>query len=269
MLTGRNILIPVDFSSYSMNALRFAAKLAACNNYKLVVLHISQTGQFEDDLHGNLSTGHLMELLEREKSLKEVKHEFVQRRGPVIREIVKVQKKYKSDLIVMGTRGATNLSRKLFGSNTTGIIEKAVCPVLAVPSECICEDIKKVVLATDQRSDTMELIEPAFKMFRPFNPELMLLYVDGDTDPGVETDYTLTDLPRRISKFVDYPQTTMHISSFNSINEGIEDFIEKKKADLLIMITRSRSIFQSIFDKSKTKKMASNVSIPLLAVPNE
>lgn len=268
MLLSKNILIPIDFSECSLNALGYAADIARNNNAKLTILNVAEVDNFEDELHGNLSKEHLIELLNKDEILKDISHQFITRKGNVVKTIIRMQTKHKSDLIVMGTQGANNINRKLFGTNTTGIIEKSSCPVLVVPSESKYKKIKKVVLATDQHKANLEKMEEAIEMIRTFNPDLMLLYVNSDADPSVETEYLLSEIPKGIRKHITYANTTMYVSSHKNINEGIEHFIKKKKADLLIMITHPRSLFKAVFDKSKTKKMAFDTPVPLLAVPN-
>ena len=268
MFIRKNILVPVDFSDCSLNALKYAAGIAAYNSAKIYIINISDTGSLENELHGNLSVEHLAELLNKDEILKNVEHEVLIRKGNVIKKIVEYQVKLKSDLVVIGTHGANNLNRKLFGTNTTGIIEKSSCPVLAIPAGSVYKKIERVVLATDRHRDNMKKIEDAIDMIRPYKPELMLLHVSADSDPKVETDYVLSEIPGNVKKYVRYDNASMYISSYKKINEGIEHFILKKKADLLIMITLPRSFFQALFDKSKTKKIAFNPQIPLLAVPN-
>ena len=52
--------------------------------------------------------------------------------GKAFVEIIKAVKKYKADLIVMGTHGSTGLKHMLIGSVAEKVVRKAPCPVLTV-----------------------------------------------------------------------------------------------------------------------------------------
>lgn len=268
MFISKNILIPIDFSDCSINALKYAADISIINNAKLTIIHISDSNGTNTDLPGKNACDMRLKKASIETLLKNVQHEFVSKQGNITKEILKVQKVSGSDLIVMGTQGAHNLNRKIFGTNTSSIISKADCSVMAVPFGCAYHGFKKVVLATDMHRKNLAMIEPAIELIRAFNPDLMLLHVNNKTDPKVELEYTLSEIPKEVKKHINYTNATMHLSSFKNINEGIAHFLHKKQADLLIMITEHRSLFQGLVDKSETRKMAFQTTVPLLAVPN-
>ena len=268
MLIGKNILIPIDYSECSINALKYAADISITNNAKLTVLNISDSGKPNNESHEKKSSGQRSGYSRVEDLLANVRYEFVRREGNITKEILRIQQAFGSELIVMGTQGAHNLNRKLFGTNTTEIITKADCAVMAVPLESVYSGFKRVVLATDMHRKNLEMVESAINMIQAFEPELMLLHVNGKTDPRVELEYALSEIPKEVRKHINYEKTSMYVSSFKKVDEGIAHFIKRKKADLLIMITEHRSLFKGLVDKSETKKMAFQTTIPLLAVPN-
>ncbi len=268
MFSSKSILIPLDFSDCSFNALKYAIDISFTNIAKLILLNITDSNNSEAEFKQKLVNFQNRFNIDLLSQLEKVKHEYVFRSGNVNKEIIKVREASKADLIVMGTQGAHNLNRKLFGTNTIEVMQKADCAVLAVPAESIYCGIKKVVLATDMHRKNLRMIESAFELIRSFNPELMLLYVSDKTDPKTQVEYALSEIPNEVKKYIDYLNTTMHVSSFKNINEGIHHFVERKNADLLIMITEHRSLYKSLVDKSETKKMAYQSMVPLLSVPN-
>src|SRR5690606_19782376 len=59
------------------------------------------------------------------------------------------------DLIVMGTTGASNFSKKIFGSNTSRLLKQTKTPILAIPPTATWNGWKNTVVATDLSSNSL------------------------------------------------------------------------------------------------------------------
>jgi hypothetical protein len=100
-----------------------------------------------------------------EKKLEKVSSKYVKvpsshlvKIGDPIDEIIDAAQKCKSQLIVMGTHGASGLKRILFGSNTSNVISKSNIPVLAIPQRYRFKKINSIVYATDLNNTLYEPI---------------------------------------------------------------------------------------------------------------
>jgi nucleotide-binding universal stress UspA family protein len=58
--------------------------------------------------------------------------EEVVARGRTYREILRIARERKSDLIVMGVQGCGPIDRALFGSTAHEVVRRSTCPVLTV-----------------------------------------------------------------------------------------------------------------------------------------
>jgi nucleotide-binding universal stress UspA family protein len=140
-----NILCPVDFSTFSRNALDHAAAIARWYDAPVTALHVlppvtallpaageglypplvfsdDDLRQFRDEL----------EAFARESGVAHIECEVVQ--GSVAREIVRRANELAADLIVMGTHGRSGFDRLMLGSTTETLLQKAPCPVITVPA---------------------------------------------------------------------------------------------------------------------------------------
>jgi nucleotide-binding universal stress UspA family protein len=120
------ILCPVDFSPASVRAAREAAELAAAEQGRVTLLHVTdgRTPDARERLKG-VFDAEGSHWLEGEPILAEGKpHE----------EILRVARERGVDVIVMGVHGHGAL-RRLLGSTTRHVVREAPCPVLAVPPE--------------------------------------------------------------------------------------------------------------------------------------
>jgi nucleotide-binding universal stress UspA family protein len=138
----RTLLVPVDFSARSLEALDFAVSIARKVDASIVVLHVI------DPIHapGRLDARRLRSL--RAEALRNAKRQLAQLvsrrvkphvpvtqkllKGLVYSVIVEAAAKARADLIVMGSEGRTGMSRFLIGSVTEKVIRHARCSVLVV-----------------------------------------------------------------------------------------------------------------------------------------
>ncbi len=141
----KKILIPIDFSDYSLNALEYAKLLAEKFNAEIILLNIVEPVVFTADLTmGQVIPSIENELYQKsEEKVKELvdglKDKFnvrgVVKVGKSHVEIIEFAKNEGVDLIIIGSHGHTAVEQFLFGSTAEKVIRKATCPVLIIKSK--------------------------------------------------------------------------------------------------------------------------------------
>jgi nucleotide-binding universal stress UspA family protein len=140
------ILIPVDFSEVSLQALDYAVELGKPFGAQLLVLYVVEPIYYATpaDLYGpSVNLGMLVDeqqqaaraqLTELQTQLynRDVKAETLVDSGVPYQKIVQTAEQRKADLIVMATHGRTGFSHLLLGSVTERVVRAAKCPVLTV-----------------------------------------------------------------------------------------------------------------------------------------
>jgi len=133
----RKILVPTDGSVYSLNAAKYAAKLAGELGSRVSILHVSE-------YHPRVRA---RELVEEEQKLgadilSKTKKVFDEASVPV--EVMNLEfgnpadmicsaaEKGAFDLIVMGEKGVHEIGRFMLGSVADRVAHHANCPVLIV-----------------------------------------------------------------------------------------------------------------------------------------
>jgi nucleotide-binding universal stress UspA family protein len=138
------ILVPVDFTDYSNRAVDYAGMLAAEFGARVRVLHViekftysvTDTIQVVDHYSALQAIAQpLIEGLRKRLDERGVAAEAEIRTGTPYAEILDEAKRFKPDLIVMGTHGRTGLAHALLGSVAERVVRLATCPVLTVRSE--------------------------------------------------------------------------------------------------------------------------------------
>lgn len=138
MIKIERVLVPVDGSASSKNAAMYAAHLVNSKNPKIYVLHVWEPitmtiGGEEAGVLRHEAQAQAMALLEEYKKLLEscgLEVELIARPGRPDYEILNVQEELDCDLIVIGSRGMSELESMIMGSVVSGVLEEATCPVL-------------------------------------------------------------------------------------------------------------------------------------------
>jgi universal stress protein A len=144
MKTIAKILVPVDFSSHSSEAVRFAADMSNRYNASLELLHVFHVTTYALP-EGYIVPSHAQvqqALKELESQLEAAKNAATEAgagtvrttlvQGGVTTEILRFAKENECDLIVMGTHGRTGMKHLLMGSVAEQIVRVANCPVLTL-----------------------------------------------------------------------------------------------------------------------------------------
>lgn len=148
------ILVPVDFSDCSLDALEYAALIAQRSKAALILLHVLEPISYGLDFtfprkakRESIKAGHTRRLSDLVSALLSagVPSEFLMVGGLPIDSILDAARTQTADLIVMGTHGRRGLSHALFGSIAESVLRKSSCPVLMVRSPKFRPDYRRIV----------------------------------------------------------------------------------------------------------------------------
>ena len=138
----KQILIPIDFSDYSDQALRWGVSLAQKYGAQLLLLHVIPEVLEEVSARESAGEQLVIELTaEVEAQLHEIARQGLKEGvavdvrvadGEPADAILRMARQEKVDLIVMGTHGRTGLSHLLLGSTAEAVVRAAACPVFTV-----------------------------------------------------------------------------------------------------------------------------------------
>ncbi|HEY0549438.1 MAG TPA: universal stress protein [Verrucomicrobiae bacterium] len=139
---AQKILVPLDFSDPSRNALRYALTLAQQFGGKLVLFYALEPVATPDFAYHPLMMAskeaaakarHQLAALCRDEGVDaKWVAETIVREGTAHVEIIEAAKKLGVDLIVIATHGNTGLKHVLLGSVAERVVRHAHCPVMVV-----------------------------------------------------------------------------------------------------------------------------------------
>jgi nucleotide-binding universal stress UspA family protein len=140
----RRLLVPIDFSEHSKNALKYAISFARQFKASIDLIYVVEPAVYPADFsfgqvgfpnveeelrtHG---TEELERLIKMEMSGKVLSRKVV-RTGKPFYEIIQYAYEEGIDLIIIATHGHSGVEQILFGSTAEKVVRKAPCPVLVV-----------------------------------------------------------------------------------------------------------------------------------------
>lgn len=138
------ILVPIDFSDYSKNALKYAVQFAKYFNAEMYLIYVIEPVIYPTDfsmgqivipsVDSNLQARAEEELNNLAKNFIDpsIKVETIIKTGKPFVEINETAKEKDIDLIIIATHGHTGVEHLLFGSTAEKVVRKAPCPVLTL-----------------------------------------------------------------------------------------------------------------------------------------
>jgi len=274
----KKILVPVDFSTPSENALKVAAKLARKNNAELHVLHVIELAEslfgaeqfnVNDDqiiFFMKLAQKRFKEFLDKDylKGLKT--HDHVEP-GSTAMSINNVVEDNAIDMIVMGSSGVSGIEEIVIGSNTEKVVRHCKVPVLVVKNEIKDIDINTAVFASNFELENLEAYKKAKTFTDSFNAKMHMLYVNL---PGNQFSSTkeIHEQMRIFLNKVEIPLDKKFVEIFNdySIQEGVLNASQQLKADLIIIPTHGRKGLSHFFNGSIGEDVVNHSNLPVLTL---
>ncbi|MGN7819662.1 universal stress protein [Chitinophaga sp. 22536] len=274
----KTILVPTDFSDTAYNAATYALAMAAQLKVDRIVLyHAYELIVPIPDVPTSIPMVNPDDLrIASQEGLDKMQKELLPLAANGVSIVTRadntllaatiddVVKQEEATLIVMGITGGSKVEEILVGSNTVDVVKHTTCPVLIVPGKATFKGITKIVFACDLRqvADTTP-IAPLKKLLAAFHAELHVINIDH------ESRHFSTDTPFEtlmLDTLLEGYQPEYHFIDNPDVVQGITEFAENIQADLILTIPKKHGLFERIFKRSNTAKLAYQTHIPLLTI---
>jgi nucleotide-binding universal stress UspA family protein len=291
------ILVPIDFSSASLQTIRWAKFIARRTGAGIHLVHVHD---FEHSVSRNggtirTSAKAIQNWLYRD--LKDVARRYNVSNatarchiltGHAFEQICKLAAEIHVDLIVMSTHGRTGWQRVLLGSTAERVVQHAPCPVLIVrqskTSQKHALKLKKIAVPVDFSDCSVEGLTYALKLARGFGAELLLLHalhIYHYSTPVVV--YTVAELNRfaregakermrELARGTNFGgvkvETVIKMGrQTGSSARTICHYAEKISADLIVTSTHGRTGLPHVLIGSVAEQIVRYAKTPVLVVP--
>lgn len=268
------IVLLTDFSPLSRVAIRFALRMAGPLHAEFTLLNVVR---LEGPSKANLKLKHIEKMLlqaaeeEGKRMIEELKAEvkgdytlrFKAVQGhTVARAITSFTAKNPTNMVVMGSRGASALKKARMGGTTVSVIDDCEVPVLAIPDFAQYKSLQNLVYASDLKNVQKEL-DILTEFAAIYGSHIHMIHVVPALDK--KTEIARKAVEELIAK-QKYSKLDFRILIDENIPAAIDQFIKETNAELLTTFTHHLNIFEKLFALSVTRTLAYQGTIPLLAL---
>jgi nucleotide-binding universal stress UspA family protein len=269
------VLATSDFSTNSKAGIRFAIQLAKQQECEITFFHsfhIMKPSIWDEKTFTSYEKSEGLKIKNKlEKFVRSIfksanftpqnVHFVVSRSFLTDSNIMKYATDHHFDLICISRRGEGKLN-KLFGSNTSNLIQHSKTPVIAIPNNYKSSAIKSILYASDLANLKPEM-DKIISFAKPLNTQIELLHLNYPSD-------TANNVKAIESLIHQYPKTVIkyrleNIDLVFNLVSNLDKVIKKTKPSILVMFTdKDVSFFERLFLSSSTAELAMNASVPLL-----
>ncbi|MCW5515765.1 universal stress protein [Muriicola sp. Z0-33] len=277
------VLLPTDYSKGSVNAIKYAINLYKdvrskfyllnafhASGYSLDSLMVAEAGERRYEAAKLKSREGMANVMAAIEGLpKNPKHSFetICSFNNLLLSIEEVLKAKDIDIIVMGTKGITDDSNSVFGTNAVGVMEKITqCPVIAIPGEMSFKTPSEIIFPTDyktafRRKELNYMIDIA----KLHGSAIRVLHIEKESklNRGQQNNKAL------LEEMLEGIQFSFHTLKNVNVSHGVQVFIESRGSDMVAFQNRKHRFFNSILSNPLVKELGYYSNIPILVLKDQ
>ncbi len=286
------VLIPVDFSNYTLKTCEFGFNLAFDIGCEVKLVHSFFTPYYpmaipfgdsfsvqtsDKDLYKDIRNKMESEMNTLVKNISEriannefpdVKFSYLLMEGLPEEEIISYSKKQRPRAIVMGTRGSNAKDLDLIGSVTAEVIDGCKTPIFAIPENSKDQDIsqmKNILFLTNFREREFKAFDVMMGFIKPYPIKVYLAHMARKEDMWDEIKLSGTQ------KYLEeqYPDLDIDyevIDRDKQLEVVLEEFVKEHEIDMVAMSSSRRGLFARIFNPGIARRMLFHSDTPLLVI---
>ncbi len=270
----KTIIVPTDFSENAFIASQYALELAKAKNYKVILYHVyivlysgydekgTSVKQIEwADEEAEKSMKNLLETLRAQFVDVDIQGECV--RGFLMDALTEHLKKNPAiELIVMGTKGVTNVAENIFGSTTYEVLKKSSLPVLVVPANTPEFSLKHVGFFSAYSEHEMRSLAATFDLVLD-NTRVDIIHLNSSSKQTLSekaNSWRETAKSAFPERSIAHQEVEVDKVDVNAVTRVVDTL----GLDILVFTRPHKTFFQQIFARSLTKAVANYPVIPSL-----
>jgi len=267
------IVAPTDFSPVSLNAVDYAADMAAMLGLDLNLVHVYAIPVPVSEVPVPVVNVRDMET-EAASRIEELRDKLLTRTlgkiairtevrpGNVLPEIISYCTGVKPHAVVIGAESTGAFERVFLGGKTIEALKQMEYPLIVVPPNVSFKNIRKIGFACDFREVVESVrVKEIKEIVEEFKAELHILHVTGDEfrPQTVEESGWLQEMLGSLNP-------KYHFLKGPEVEKELAEFAEKNNLDLLIIIPKKHSFISRIFQHRHSKRLVLHTHVPVMAI---
>jgi nucleotide-binding universal stress UspA family protein len=246
----KTIVVPFDFSEYSLSALQTAQRISTKSGAKIICVTVVPS-EVDWDLLSEDAKKKYPQLIEEMEEAKAVLPEYLRKVAPAkadieivvkigvpAEQILRVIEKSHADLAVLGAYGKGFLEGKFIGSTLQKVLRLSPCPVLAVKKVMDGNAFRKMAFASVFNESSKKAFTKIVPFAKLFKASVHLVYINT-----LENFVSSTESEHAMSGFSKgHEEVILHTHVFNhkEVEQGIIEFCNSKSIDIAAVVSGDR-----------------------------
>lgn len=267
----KKILVPIDYSECSINALRYAGQLAKQFDSSILILHALNKGTVAKPEHIQTQKSEhidkISSITDEEPTLSSIMTDILVSEKAPLKAIFETYDLFNIDLIVMGTKGVHKPFDILTGSFAYHVVSESHVPVLVIPGDSQYRPIKTIGFGVDYKSidhtDNLDIIKD---ISYSFSSSIDIFHV---VKYGSKHELLEKYEASKLDDYFDGIEHEFETIESRSVEEGIKKFVKTSQPDLLVIMPRRYNFFKWLKHDSITEEIVQHFHIPILTIPEK
>lgn len=271
---NKTILVGIDFSDCSINALEHAISIAGKASADIVMIWVNRPENGKEIFRVNQE--HIVgEVIARFKklvdkyqpSLGKNNISFLVKAGKVYQEIVSTADELDAFLIVVGTHGSSGFEEFWIGSNAFRIVASTERPIITIRAGIdINRTISNIVLPIDSTLETRQKVPITSLLAKYFDAKVHILVLHTTS---------IEDVRMRVNEYVQQVERYLYENQINFVTKVIEthqitdatiDYAKKVNANLISIMDEQERAPSNLWLGTFAQQMVNHSPIPVLSV---
>ncbi len=274
----KTIIHATDYSENAVAALKYAHSLSSVLNADLLVIHVFDIPttmstelkepyyHLEKDTfkmhHTQLKEFCIQHLGNNSDSIN-VKVEAIEDKS-IVNGIISKVNEFNAYLIVTGIKGKSTFKEFIMGNTTKHLIEKAPCPVLAIPAGASHSNIETIVYASDFEEEDMDTVQKLIEIAMVFDAEIRIVHISIEKEYNGKTK--MAWFKEALENKTSYTKIIFEVLPSGDIFDSLRVYLVDVGADLVALMERKKGgLIKEFMHKDLVKRMESYGQIPLLS----
>ncbi|GAB2567285.1 universal stress protein [Spirosoma areae] len=277
-LTLKKLLVPIDYSHTSLNALDLAVAMSGRHGAEIRLLHVKNSRQGfiprkDDDGFDpsneavtEVEIMRLQNLAETMSTTHSVHCSIECRTGVVCDTIVKAANEFNADVIVMGTHSASGIRAYFMGSEAYRVVETAQCPVLTVPNHRKWTDFNEIIFPVRPIPGSIEKYDITRANSLKNNAHLTVLGLFDRYDELKNEILTSVVDTLKSQLMHDEINGEVLLLKTDSVTHAIQQKISERHADLVVVTADTNAVSQYSLFGPFVQQIINHANVPVLSI---
>ncbi|MBL7870056.1 MAG: universal stress protein [Cyclobacteriaceae bacterium] len=277
----KKVLVPIDFSPVSLNALETAIALCKRQLATLTLIHVVEntyvlfppeaggaTGAILPDLVKNANEN-LNDLAKKLRTRHDLVINHIVQSGNPADEICRWAIHKESNLIVMGTHGASGLREFFLGSNAYRVVKNSPCPVLTIPGDNTWIDFKKILFPIRMVPNALDKYDVVRPIIQRNGSSMIIAGIvkKNDAEGLIEMKALVDTVQAKITE--DDVICASEVHYCEDVAKQVLTISEAEKPDLIVITATLDSSLKDFFLGPYTQDIVNHAHYPVLSIRPE